>query len=886
MPTTSYRNDFFDDLLPQGGEESKQTGKLTGDLKQKMGQFFGGGNDNDSFAPKARPYTTEARTEVNQEFSSQQTAPAIEEFAVSVSRRKGRTATLREREQGTRPQTTPADQSRNYNLDLQQNRDDESKTAHDNWSNFDAVSTNYGGAEPRADQKDEAEEDHQSEYVPSSMARTRERRSKGRAATTYDFDPTGILTSKETPRNRAGQKETLGGLKNYPEEGQSVKSHKAAIDINPIEKETSTANGSMHGLDQTRERNRPQSQIFSDNLPPRNTGKFDDKLNFVVSKASNLPQAHPKTEASVPAIEDFFPRQQVAQYEQHVIGDEITKKMLNDTNEYYKGMIEELKKHHKDERARMEEGHQRAIEILKKEKQLLLEQMELNLQREKDRLTEIHKQETESLERLHKYEIEQERRLAEENSENLKKQLEAQIRMNSLAEEFRTSSSKISTLFEKIGYDKASEDQGKKRELEARERALEEREMKIRNDIAILEKEKSRYDRLLADLESKESEILRRAEEEREVIRKEYLRLSELQDQLKEKEIEQKKEILQEKMALEQIKNKKERENLEIIEEYKRKYKELELRIQLFEKEKNEFTRMTEETEQDLRRRTKEADEVRQQLAIMEAECHKKLKANEMRELATVRGLDELKTKLDVFESERSAFEREKIKVHEIAKKAKEESEVINKFKREFDAEKDRLMRMKAELDAYSTSLQNEKLKLDREKIEVAQLKRLLEGMRYGYVKTFETDPGVLTPRRAKDLMFDKNTQETKKQKPHAATTQNFFIKDQLSPIQHANEYEPRIGLEPSFSVNDLREQINGNGARTERIKEKKRSSSRGNFDLKSYMNELKNLDKASAINGEYVVKEKESLIRNKVENETVVFKKALKSVKLEVETL
>ena len=78
--------------------------------------------------------------------------------------------------------------------------------------------------------------------------------------------------------------------------------------------------------------------------------------------------------------------------------------------------------------------------------------------------------------------------------------------MNALADEIRSSSNKLQTLSDKIDAEKRVDDSTKRNELDHREGLIEEKEMKIKNDLGVLDREKSRYDRLMMDLDEKESE--------------------------------------------------------------------------------------------------------------------------------------------------------------------------------------------------------------------------------------------------------------------------------------------------------------------------------------------------------------------------------------------
>ena len=51
-------------------------------------------------------------------------------------------------------------------------------------------------------------------------------------------------------------------------------------------------------------------------------------------------------------------------------------------------------------------------------------------------------------------------------------------------------------------------------------------------------------------------------------------------------------------------------------------------------------------------------------------------------------------------------------------------------------------------------------------------------------------------------------------------------------------------------------------------------------------MSQLKTLHNTSSANGDYVAQERESLIRSRLDGDALAFKKIVKTVKLDVETL
>lgn len=897
---------FFDDLVEddQGTSsyipsmsqtrQSRTGGGLNSDLKSKMGELFGiksdkkGKEDEDDAGIPAmtRPFTSEPRinatsnkTGFNQTGFSDDLGSnegGIDELSMPFSRRKGRGKTLRERE-SSRPFTSPGDIAGNV-------KDEESRIGtRDNVSNqggFDLTS-NY---EAKSIQnKDENEDEDHSEYIPTGLARPVSRGGDKKFTKSRIGGDSGDFGAKKLLGSAFGDDKSdtpsiLAPKKSVPETGGY--GELSTSNITAIHADTTGV---------TRRARGSHTEILDLGKPPMT--KFEEKMASLGRPATGtgIPQAQPKTEISLPGFDDGVSRQgaNLQGNEKSFLGEETIKKILKDTEEYYKSTLEDLKKHHREEKERWEAAHTKEIEMLKREKQTLLDQMEINVQRERDRLKELHKLEMESKDKMHSYEIDRQKHLLEEQTESLKKQLEAQIKLNALAEEVRSSSNKLQTLTERIESERRIGDHGKKSDLDQRERLIEEREMKIKTDLEILEREKQRYDRLLMELDERESESMRKIDREKDQISQEYKRLSELQESVKNGELEKRRELNSEKTQLETMRVRLEKENLEIKEEYRRKYHELEIQIMLFEEQKREFTKRQTEDEKSLKKKIEEVDAIRKKLAYEEADLLKKLKDAETRELQLVKMMDELQTKLDLYNMEKSTFESEKMKVYEIAKKAREESEAVNKFKMEFDREKEKNQRMKIELDSYATALQAERLKLDEERSSLTLLQKTLEGMRYGYVKEYNTTgpgfvgkPPIPSQRTTFANEFPSKLNETMPQ-THRPGTAGLGTNEFPSRLNEtmANTHRPgTTGLmaksASSKNLQDFsdttRPSTNRVSANTNKYTSERRRSNVSSFDLSRYMEELKHIDKSNSINKEYITREKENLLRNRIDIEAV----------------
>jgi hypothetical protein len=558
---------------------------------------------------------------------------------------------------------------------------------------------------------------------------------------------------------------------------------------------------------------------------------------------------------------------------------EINNTGLKEAEQYYKRFIDELKTAHSDERRKLEDVHQKELELLRKEKQILIENLENSITRERDRLKELHIIEIEGKDRMHKYELERQKHVLEEQNEGLKRQLEAQVHLNALADEIKYSSNKLVTLSDKMQSDKSVDDVNKKQELLIRERQLKELEIRLRHEQELLDNERRRYEKMRLDLDAKESEIVRHAEKEKELLRQEYSRLTELQSSIRNSELDKRKEITIEKENLDALRLQLEKEGLKIKEEYNNKYRDLEVQMTLFDQQKQQFNKIIQESENELKKKHEEVDNVRKRATLQEADCLRKLKNTETKEMQITKTYDELQTKVDIFNMEKANFEKEKYMINEIATKTKEESESINRFKRDFDTEKERNQRMKMELDYYAQSLQSEKLKHEGEKSNIAQMQKILENLRYGYVKdmtvqnmskTFnnvkpttaeppkptlneyyssQMPPKPITHQRSDSLINVKST----------STAPNFFKKNMSEKRGPSYPYERASLKEDRETRRDT--------VQPPKSAHRDSSGARG-FNLNMFMDQLKTLDQASNVNQNYITKEKENLLKVKLDNE------------------
>jgi hypothetical protein len=548
--------------------------------------------------------------------------------------------------------------------------------------------------------------------------------------------------------------------------------------------------------------------------------------------------------------------------------EEFYKKRMKEAEEYYEKRFEDLKKALEEHKKKWEGNYVKEIEQLKKEKEELRESSRVQVDRERDRLKEIFNLELESKDKVHKYEMERQKHLLEEQNEGLKRQLEAQSRLNALADEVRTSSNKLITLTDRLDKDNNKEGTGKKTELAERERRVEELELRLKHEQTMWESEKKRLEKLRAELDDREGDIQKMLERERELLRGEYQRLTELQDSIKDQETDKRRKFDNEKKAWENDRVRLEEENKKLKMEYRDKYEQMEMQVELFETQKHEFEEMIEKSEVALRQKHDEVDSTRKRLTIQEAEMLRRFKALEHKEMISRKDHEELESKLNLLEIERLSLEKERMEMRGVAQKSREDVEVLSKFKREWEVEKERNTKMKLDMDMLSRTIQQEREKMTNEKSTISNLHKTLEGIRFNYVKEFAAtgpQPYISSTKIATDnLLAFGGGKENTGGMDNYRQTMNYTKERSRSPLRENNRKQEPMKI--LTSLNDLKKKDNYVRAEEPAVIDNSKLTTAKGFNYKTYMDQLKQYDKKTSGNQTYIDMEKEGLMKNKVD--------------------
>ena len=306
---------------------------------------------------------------------------------------------------------------------------------------------------------------------------------------------------------------------------------------------------------------------------------------------------------------------------------------------------------------------------------------------------------------------------------------------------------------------------------------------------------------------------------------------------------------------------------------------------------------MIQKSEQALKAKHQEVDDIRKRLTIQESDLLRRYKVLEQKELIISKQADEYETKLEVFHMEKQSFDREKYQVTDLASKTREQSEVINKFKRDFDTEKERNKRLKAELENMQYKLQKERQEIDQEKSSLLKLQKNIEGLRYGFVKEYSQTAQNFTHtyHNTSDESIKPQIRDTFGYPPMPKRSQSNFgllpqtfdegsFKDdsnyntakQLRGNQSDNKFSVITDDQSKGGATAPYPHYNRGGTPKSRISnspelDSGRLVTSKPFNLKSYMSQLKQYDKNSSINQAYITTEKEGLIKTKLDISTKI---------------
>lgn len=163
------------------------------------------------------------------------------------------------------------------------------------------------------------------------------------------------------------------------------------------------------------------------------------------------------------------------------IRKETNNKNYNEVENYRKH-CEEIRKNYEEQLKSLRLNSQQELEHEKNLKYQSIKELEEQNKREIFRLKEIHESEIKKKEEINKWEIDQIRRKFEMENEGLKRQIDEQIKLASLAEEIKKHSDKLSNISDKLSVNENGQNANKNAELYAKEQFLKELERKYNKE--------------------------------------------------------------------------------------------------------------------------------------------------------------------------------------------------------------------------------------------------------------------------------------------------------------------------------------------------------------------------------------------------------------------
>lgn len=456
-----------------------------------------------------------------------------------------------------------------------------------------------------------------------------------------------------------------------------------------------------------------------------------------------------------------------------------------------------------------------------------------------NRIKESFESDSKRKDELHKFELDQTRRKYELEIESLKREIDQQVKLSSLAEEIQKHSNKLFDISDKLDLQKKDEDHQRTGEVYKREQMLQEKERNLQKAIENFENEKRRLEFAHQELEN-----------ERNLLRKEYKRLDDLQSNIKQLETEKQKDFLSEKRKIAKEKELFEKEKHQFHQEIDLKTKEYEKLIATFESEKQEIFNMNEKFQNNYKAKIKEVEEMRIKLTKQESDLLKRNNVLEKKEIELSKSLDIFNTKNERLRLEQQEFEKEAKRVFEIANEIQKESDFLNSFKRNFDLEKEKLNRKHLELDTYAKTLQNEKSHIDREKYDLKAKTKVIDNLRYEVVKDFEQNPQIfkkidIIGREISSAQNSSNRQYTKDLEGNKTENRReYLFKDKENQKTLWNV----IRREESQAAASQKENFNYKP-----------------FNAEAYMGYLKKVNETTAENQIYINNEKNSIMQKKM---------------------
>ena len=768
--------------------------------------------------------------------------------------------------------------------------------------------------------KNDTTDEEESEYLNAIVNRG-DRKSAGPGTLKIGDPQKGPLNTIGKVLTASSMQE--GPMKSAPEfGGKDLFLNNKDLNYPPLvleEKKESSMMGKPVGILGKKELTEPQNQVVTGNVKSVASiassavrkEKVDGKIENLQGSGASVWDGGSQPVANNMGIADLLKNGAFQGYLKDT--EEYYKKRSKESEEYYENRFKQYKVAIDDEKRKWEDMHEKELKLVKKENEELKDNFGKHLERERERIKDVFALEMESTIKAHKYEIERQRHIYEEENDSLKRQLEAQAKLNELADEIKKSSNKLNFLSDKMEQGRPTESFGRKGEFRDKEKELEDLERQLRRDVELVYDEKKRLERTRDELERRGSEDKEELQKEKALMREEYGRLTELQETIRRQEVDKMRNLEKEKSAYEHDRTRLDREGAKLKEEYSRKYHELEVQAELLDIRKREFDNVLDKTEREFTMKQGEIEQTMKRLIAIEGDMMGRLRDIEHQELIMSKQTAQVQSRMNLVEMERFTFEKERNEVMKMAERTREESTKLSQFRADYQNAQEENMRAKTELKVFANSLYNERDKLAEEKSNMAMMQRNIDGQRHEYVreltlghnKAVSADPAQSQYVRERSPEMNSSSVPYTYVQQHAASAWNTPGRELLSPendpklqhfrtsMQEGNKFvklkDLKYGIQNGAETREWRDYSEGkrmdlansipSGADANYAKSVtswgggsvfqealEKTASGQTFDYNNYMKQLKEFDKKSSMNQGYTSDEKDVLMQKRLE--------------------
>ncbi|EAR90164.3 hypothetical protein TTHERM_00355110 (macronuclear) [Tetrahymena thermophila SB210] len=564
--------------------------------------------------------------------------------------------------------------------------------------------------------------------------------------------------------------------------------------------------------------------------------------------------------------------------------EEISLKLLKQMEEERKNMriqitkehdedMKKLKVNYEDQIKSIKENYEQLLKFEKDRNQQLQDEMKELIIKDRERQRQLFDIEVESLKNSFEKEKAQIIMSHQIQSESLKKQLQQQAEIIGLAEQLKQNSEKLNSISYQIETTQERNQidmQKLNNEVQEKQKYLKDLESRLKLEQEFIDSEKRRLDKLKSDIQQTEESQRGYLDKEKAMIRTEYTRLNELQDQIKEIDAEKKREIAHERNKMETERLEIQEERIKLKEEYERMYKEFELKVNIFEQTKMELQRSQTKMEYKQQQQIKEIEQKHIDLLKQEQIILQKTKLLELREYELKQQEQQSNQYFRQVATEKANFDSEKQGLRVLADKIEAENQGIREFKANFDLERMKLIQKEQELQDQEKNIRRKQEQVLSEKREVTQLQDTLRNLRSNFVKGLvNSPPNSLTLAPSLSSFISPNKSSATNQFGFRSPQNQFLSSQRTQQNQDVTFRSPESKLNKIHIKEVERELAFQNSQKNEGYVKQVMHE---RFDLKGFMNQIREIDQKQMSNVGYIMNEKDNLYTGKTKDRFPTF--------------